>query len=227
MDADLWAARLSAAKRHHALQTQWDHLSADDFEVDDEARPEFSCPYCYEDFDISSLCTHLEDEHMFESRGVVCPVCAAKVPKDMVGHMTIHHGHLFKVQRRRRFRRSGVPSGATLSLLGKEYREAHLQAILGSGAFRASGSSASNSTADSLLSALAYSLPMIETDDVSKQQPFVDENLNKSSVSSLKPSKPKLEIPLSAEEREQKLKQATLRASFARQLVLSTILKDS
>lgn len=226
MDADLWAARLSAAKRHHALQTQWDHLSVDDFEVDDEVRPEYSCPYCYEDFDISSLCNHLEDEHMFESRGVVCPVCAVKVPKDMVGHMTVQHGHLFKIQRRRRFRRSAVPSGATLSLLGKEYREAHLQAILGGGAFRGSGSSTSSSTADSLLSALAYNFPMIETDEVSKQQPFVDENLTKPSVSSTKPSKPKLEIPLSAEEREQKLKQATLRASFVRQLVLSTMLKD-
>lgn len=227
MDADLWAARLSAAKRHHALQTQWDRLSVDDFEVDDEVRPEFSCPYCYEDFDISSLCTHLEDEHMFESRGVVCPVCAAKVPKDMVGHMTIQHGHLFKIQRRRRFRRSGVPPGATLSLLGKEYREAHLQAILGSGAFRGSGNSSANSTTDSLLSALAYSFPMIEADDVQKQQHFVDETLTKSPVSSAKPSKPSLEIPLSAEEREQKLKQATLRANFVQQLVLSTIMEDS
>lgn len=227
MDADLWAARLSAAKRHHALQTQWDRLSVDDFEVDDELRPEFSCPYCYEDFDISSLCTHLEDEHMFESRGVVCPVCAAKVPKDMVGHMTIQHGHLFKIQRRRRFRRSGVPPGATLSLLGKEYREAHLQAILGGGAFRGSGSSSASNTTDSLLSALAYNFPMIETDDVQKQQHFVDDNLTKSPVPPAKSSKPSLEKPLSAEEREQKMKQATSRASFVQHLVLSTIMKDS
>lgn len=225
MDADLWAASLSAAKRHYAFQTQWDRLSADDFEVDDEVRSEFSCPYCYEDFDISSLCTHLEDEHMFESRGVVCPVCGTKVPKDMVGHMTLQHGHLFKIQRRRRFRRSGVPSGATLSLLGKEYREAHLQAILGSSAFRGSGSSSANNT-DSLLSALAYSFPMIESDDVQKQQHLVGETLIKSPVSSGKPSKSSLEIPLSAEEREQKLKQANLRATFAQQLVLSTILQD-
>ena len=49
MDADLWAARLSAAKRQQQTQHQWDRLSIDDFETDDEVRPEFACPYCYED----------------------------------------------------------------------------------------------------------------------------------------------------------------------------------
>ncbi|KAH7286539.1 hypothetical protein KP509_32G011600 [Ceratopteris richardii] len=189
-------------------------------------RPEFSCPYCYEDFDITALCNHLEDEHMFESRGVVCPVCAAKIPKDIVGHLTVQHGHLFKIQRRRRFRRSAVPAGSTLAFLGKdykEYREAQLQAILGGGAFRGSGNSASGNAADSLLSALAYSFPTIDTDDVPKQQACVKESLSKSVGSSAKSSKPRVEVPLSAEEREQKLKQATSRASFVQQIVLSTI----
>jgi hypothetical protein len=54
------------------------------------------------------------------------------------------------MQRRRRFRRAGVPSNATLSLLGKELREAHLQALLG-GTSRSPG--LSNAT-DPLLSSL-------------------------------------------------------------------------
>lgn len=48
-----------------------DRLSIDDFEVDDEVRPDFPCPYCYEDFDIVSLCSHLEDEHSCESKVTV------------------------------------------------------------------------------------------------------------------------------------------------------------
>ncbi|KAI5083338.1 hypothetical protein GOP47_0003081 [Adiantum capillus-veneris] len=194
MDADLWSSRLAAAKRHHALQQsqhyQWDRLSADDFEVDDEVRPEFVCPYCYEDFEISALCSHLEEEHMYESRGVACPVCAARITKDV---------------RRRRYRRSGVPPGSSFSLLGKELREAHLQALLG-----------------------AYSFPAsAECDDLAKQTQCIDDTVPKVVSASSKQHKLNLETGLTAEEREQKLKHATLQAKFAQQLVLSTILGDS
>ena len=48
-----------------------DRLGIDDFEVEDEVRPDFPCPYCYEDFDIVSLCSHLEDEHSCESKVTV------------------------------------------------------------------------------------------------------------------------------------------------------------
>lgn len=234
MDADLWASRLSAAKRHHALQQsqhhQWDRLSVDDFEVDDEVRPEFTCPYCYEDFDILALCTHLEDDHIFESKGVVCPVCAVKIPKDMVGHMTLQHNHLFKIQRRRRFRRAGAPLGSTLSLTAsKEYRDVHLQALLGAGSFRSSGGSSGllSNTTDSLLSVLAYNFPMSECEDLSKQKQCINETLPKVVSSSSKHHKPSLEVPLTAEEREQKLKHATMQADFVQQLVLSSIMGNS
>lgn len=51
-----------------------DRLSLDDFEVEDEVRPDFPCPYCYEDFDIASLCSHLEDEHSCESKVTVSDI---------------------------------------------------------------------------------------------------------------------------------------------------------
>lgn len=233
MDADLWSSRLAAAKRHHTLQQsqhyQWDRLSADEFEVDDEVRPEFVCPYCYEDFEISALCSHLEEEHMYESKGVACPVCAAKISKDVVGHMTYQHAHLFKIQRRRRFRRSGVPPGSSFALLGKELREAHLQALLGGVAFGNGGgaSGSLSNTTDSLLSTLAYNFPASECEDLSKQTQCIDETLPKVASASSKQHKLNLEICLSAEEREKKLKHATMQAKFVQQLVLSTILGDS
>ncbi|KAH7568876.1 hypothetical protein JRO89_XS06G0065800 [Xanthoceras sorbifolium] len=74
MDSDFWTSRLAAAKRQYTLQHQHqsyhlDRLNIDDFEVeDDQVRPDFPCPYCYEDFDIASLCSHLEEEHSCESK---------------------------------------------------------------------------------------------------------------------------------------------------------------
>jgi len=38
---------------------------------DEDVRSDFSCPYCYEDFDLTSLCSHLEDEHCFEFKPAV------------------------------------------------------------------------------------------------------------------------------------------------------------
>lgn len=48
-----------------------DRLGIDDFDAEEEVRPDFPCPYCYEDFDIASLCSHLEDEHSCESKVTV------------------------------------------------------------------------------------------------------------------------------------------------------------
>ncbi|GJN19660.1 hypothetical protein PR202_gb06959 [Eleusine coracana subsp. coracana] len=83
MDSDHWISRLMAAKRQYALQRaqrhhaspashhgtlRSDRLGYDDIEPEDEAHSDFPCPYCYEDHDITSLCSHLEDEHPFESK---------------------------------------------------------------------------------------------------------------------------------------------------------------
>ena len=87
-----------------------------------------------------------------------------------------------------------MPPGSTLSLLGKEYRDAHIQTILNSSAFRSSGTSPSN-VPDSLLSALAFSFPMTDAEDVSKQTHYVDESLPNSPPTSSPapmPTKPSL-----------------------------------
>lgn len=49
-----------------------DTLGIDGFEVEGEVLPDFPCPYCYEDFDIASLCAHLQDEHSDEPNITVC-----------------------------------------------------------------------------------------------------------------------------------------------------------
>ncbi|KAJ6935571.1 hypothetical protein NC652_010553 [Populus alba x Populus x berolinensis] len=133
MDCDFWTSRIVAAKRqyasqHHHQVSHLDRLNIDDFEVEEEARPDFPCPYCYEDFDIGSLCSHLEDEHSYES----------------------------KVARRRRLCRVSIPNSQALSLLGRDLYDAHLQVLLGDGGYRSNNTVAnvSNTTTDSFLSSL-------------------------------------------------------------------------
>ena len=153
------------------------------------------------------------------------------------------------MQRRRRFRRAGVPSNATLSLLGKELREAHLQALLGG----TSRSAALASATDPLLSSLVYNVPMSETEDppkptvVVEEQPTKLSSLSQQSKARQVSSYPvflilstlffcsnkllrvsgSVESSLTVEERAEKRKHANLRAKFVQQLVLSTLLGDN
>ncbi|KAH0452780.1 hypothetical protein IEQ34_017104 [Dendrobium chrysotoxum] len=101
MDSDMWVSRLAAAKRHYLLQQQQsshsDRFDVDEYELEEEVRSDFLCPFCDEDHDIASLCSHLEDEHPFESKAAVCPVCSVKVTGEMLSHIMLQHGQAFKI----------------------------------------------------------------------------------------------------------------------------------
>ncbi|KAF6155887.1 hypothetical protein GIB67_039218 [Kingdonia uniflora] len=196
MDSDLWTSRLAAAKReyilhHHHNSQQLDRLSFNDLEVEEEIRPDFPCPYCFEDYDIISLCSHLEDEHSFESRVTICPICSVKVTRDMLNHITLQHGNLFKMQRRRRLRRVALPNSQSLSLLSRDLREAHLQVLLGGGTYRSSNANSSNTLTDSLLSSLVLNFPASETEDVSKSAVTSAEDISIKNVTSTPTCKPR------------------------------------
>lgn len=234
MDSDFWTSRLAAAKRqfnlqhHHHLHgsSQLDRLNFDDFEVEDEVRPDIPCPYCYQDFDIASLCNHLEDEHSSESRATICPICSIKVARDMLNHITLDHGHLFKLQRRRRLRRVAIPSSQTLSLLGRDLREAHLQVLLGGGGFRSNNTYTTSSAVDPFLSSLVLNFPSSETDEISKSMTSSVDDTTVKNTSSTRYWKPSLDSSLSIEEREKKIRQGVGRAGFVQDLLLCTLLED-
>lgn len=230
MDSDLWISRLAAAKRQFSLQqrhqsSQSDRISFDDYEAEEELRQEFPCPYCYEEHDIASLCCHLEDEHPFESRATVCPICAMRISRDMLNHITLQHGQLFKLQRRRRIRKVAIPNSQALALLGRDLREAHLQVLLGSSGYRSSNSHTPAVAPDSLLSSLVLNLPTPEVEDVSKSALSTVEDTTKATATSQK-WKPSIDASLSHEERERRLKQAKVRATFMQDLLLSTLFGD-
>lgn len=231
MDSDFWTSRLAAAKRqytlhHHHQGSQLDRLSIDDFEVEDDVRPDFPCPYCYEDFDIASLCSHLEDEHSCESKVTVCPICSVKVTRDMLSHITLQHGNLFKLQRRRRLRRVAIPSSQALSLLGRDLREAHLQVLLGGSGYRSSNANISNAATDPFLSSLILNFPSSEAEEISKSVVTSTEDTSAKSAAPTHMWKSSFDPSLSHEEREKRIRQGVGRAGFVQDLLLSTLLID-
>ncbi|GAY34590.1 hypothetical protein CUMW_012240 [Citrus unshiu] len=222
MDSDFWTSRLAAAKRqytlqqHHHQSSQIDRLSIDDFEVEDDVRPDFPCPYCYEDFDIASLCSHLEDEHSCESKVTVCPICSVKVARDMLNYL----------QRRRRLRRVAIPSSQALSLLGRDLREAHLQVLLGGSGYRSSNANISNAATDPFLSSLILNFPSSEAEEISKSVVTSTEDTSAKSAAPTHMWKTSFDPSLSHEEREKRIRQGAGRAGFVQDLLLSTLLID-
>ncbi|XP_022724178.1 protein DEHYDRATION-INDUCED 19 homolog 4-like isoform X1 [Durio zibethinus] len=231
MDSNFWTSRLAAAKRqynlqHHHQSSHLDRLSIDDFEVEDEVRPDFPCPYCYEDFDISSLCSHLENEHPCESKVTICPICSVKVARDMLSHIKLQHGHLFKLQRCRRLRRVAIPKSQVLSLLDRDLHEAHLQVLLGGGAYSSSSANVSNAATDSFLSSLILNFPASEAEEITKSVVTSVEDIAAKNVATAHMWKSSFDPCLSYEEREKRNRQATGRAGFVQDLLLSTLLND-
>jgi hypothetical protein len=96
------------------------------------------------------------------------------------------------MQRRRRFQRGGTPSSATLSLFGKELRDAHLQVLLG-GSPSYMGSLSTNAV-DPLLSNLGYSLPISEAEDPPK--PSVTVDIPSKPLTSIHQQNPRLRLSL-------------------------------
>ncbi|KAK7319730.1 hypothetical protein RJT34_04455 [Clitoria ternatea] len=212
MDSDFWTSRLAAAKRqytlqhhqhhHHHQSSHLDRLGIDDFDVEEEVRPDFPCPYCFEDFDLASLCSHLEDEHSCESR----------------------------VTRRRRLRRVAIPNSQTLSLLGRDLREAHLQVLLsgggGSGGYRSNSATVSNAATDPFLSSFILNFPACEAEEISKSVVTSAEDSSAKNTTPAHIWKSSFDPSLSIEEREKRMKQAAGRSGFVQNLFLSTLLGD-
>ncbi|KAG4938905.1 hypothetical protein JHK84_045102 [Glycine max] len=121
------------------------------------------------DYDVVSLCFHIDDHHPVQAKIGVCPICWKKVGLDLVRHITTQHGNFLRVQRKRRVRKVG--SGSTMSILRKELREGALQSLLGSSSYLAS----SNSEPDPLLSSFMFN-PAV-TDDSFVEDTLVKESL--------------------------------------------------
>jgi hypothetical protein len=203
----------SASKRYQTiLQSRSEmFMGFDEMDGDDDVREEFACPFCAEYFDIIGLCCHIDDEHPMETKNGVCPVCATRVGVDMVAHITLQHGNIFKMQRKRKSRKGG--SHSTLSLLKRELREGTLQSLLGNSSCIVSSSTAAP---DPLLSSFILLDDFINS---KTQHPTETSSTTKSldqkiAERSIQPT------PLSVKDQEERAK----RSEFVGGMLLSTIL---
>ncbi|RLM61023.1 hypothetical protein C2845_PM14G11700 [Panicum miliaceum] len=71
----------------------------------------FPCPFCYIEVEVPFICNHLQEEHCFDTRNAVCPICANNLGKDMAAHFRVQHSHLLK--RRKPSKPSSWPAAAT------------------------------------------------------------------------------------------------------------------
>lgn len=71
--------------------------SRSDLCLEEDAKAEFICPFCADEFDMVGLCCHIDEDHPVEAKNGVCPVCSKKVGLDIVGHITTQHANVFKI----------------------------------------------------------------------------------------------------------------------------------
>ncbi|XP_062232283.1 protein DEHYDRATION-INDUCED 19 homolog 5-like [Phragmites australis] len=77
----------------------------------------FPCPFCYIEVEVPFISNHLQEEHCFDTKNAVCPICANNLGKDMAAHFRVQHSHLLK--RRKPSRPSSWPAAANNSAPGK------------------------------------------------------------------------------------------------------------
>ncbi|KAL6845391.1 hypothetical protein ACP4OV_024886 [Aristida adscensionis] len=249
MDSQHWISRLAAAKRFYAAQLghvddmqgmgmemgmEEVVMGMDDdgdmememaLELGDATWPDVACPYCYEDHDVSSLCIHLEEDHPYEPHAAPCPICSQKITRDMLNHITIQHGYLFK--NGHRSRRYIIPESHAISLVGRDLRSSHLQALLGGGhSHRSSNTTATNISSDPLLSSFGLNFASPDALGPSKPSSSVPDGASVHKETPAQPWESSIDSSLTSEERAQKRKQATDRATFVQGLVLSTLFGD-
>ncbi|KAG9140361.1 hypothetical protein Leryth_019601 [Lithospermum erythrorhizon] len=243
MDSGIWNARLAAAKRqlhpssgnnNHHLNSHFfsclDQLNIDYIDLEEEGDHHFPCPYCYEEFDIASLCSHLEEEHAYESKITLCSNYSILILEILVLHtkyFSIHVMLMFcPLQRRHRSRRDTVPRTQALSVLRRDLREAHRQMLLGGNRSRTINESTSSVATHPLLSSLVEDFPSFEVEDISKSIESTVEDSISTSTPSQHVWRSRFDPSLSHEERQRRIRQAAGRAEFVQDLFLSSLLAE-
>ncbi|CAM8933803.1 hypothetical protein QQ045_014441 [Rhodiola kirilowii] len=100
MDVDFWTSRVHLSTSAAAAG------SLSSASVDGEARAFFPCPFCYVEIELPVLCTHLQEEHCFDLRNAVCPLCAENLGKNPLEHFTLQHTQ--SIKRRLKSQKSGI-----------------------------------------------------------------------------------------------------------------------
>lgn len=208
MDVDFWPSKVHSSK--HLSVVRAARLNSDghydDYEGDEDTRAFFPCPFCYVEIEIHALCNHLQEEHCFGLKNAVCPLCAASLGKDVMGHFIVQHASSLK--QRRKSQKSGVWPGSPATL-GRD-----LSSFIGT--TTGGRGNAHESAPDPFLSTFLCNAPHSDTEDVQRDKCSDDEA---AVASNLK----RTESPSLDKDHEQNTEERRQRAAFVQQLVFSTI----
>ncbi|KAK9281109.1 hypothetical protein L1049_004002 [Liquidambar formosana] len=221
MAEDSWSYFFSTSSNlcRSSLQSRSDLcFDFEEIEGDDDLKAEFPCPFCSDEFDITELCYHIEDEHPCEANIGVCPVCDTRVDRNMVGHITTQHANIFKIQQKLELLKG--ESNSTLSFLKKELEDAHLNSLLGRSSRVVSPS---NMAPDPLLSSFFYHLPTVDESESVQLSSPTEASLAEKSTDETILDRNTQPSPLSDKDQEEKAK----RSEFVQGLLWSTIFDDS
>ncbi|PSR89474.1 Protein DEHYDRATION-INDUCED 19 like [Actinidia chinensis var. chinensis] len=216
MDVDMWASRFHSAKHLSVLQAARLNHNTDNrinmnaLEGDDDTSAYFPCPYCDVEIELRVLCSHLQEEHCFDLKNAVCPLCAANLGKDALGHFTVQHAH--SVKRRKKNQKPGIWSNSS-TMFSKDLRE--LSSFLGSSAMSGRGN-VHDSAPDPLLSPFICNVPLSDHKGNQEDECSGNAASTTSDVTSTVPAR-------WDELQEQDYEERKLRAAFLQQLILSTI----
>lgn len=201
--------------RHHQSDAQPasknpenNHLVLEDRKGEEDAAF-FPCPFCCSDIELSVLCSHLQEEHCFDFQNAVCPICAANLGKDVIGHFMMHHSHSMK--RRKSFR-----SGFRMNSSGMPGKEMGGKSFFIDSSTTASRVNPNGCAPDPLL------WPFLRTvlpEDSSNHIQDKCSPKGSSDTSDVKSTKRSMHDIRNEQDCEEK----TLRAAFFQQLVFSTI----
>ncbi|XP_075479156.1 protein DEHYDRATION-INDUCED 19 homolog 5-like isoform X2 [Primulina tabacum] len=165
MDLDFWdvkgqsATQTSAAIRSSRAKSSGTRGIVED-EGEDGVRAWFPCPFCYMEIEVPLLCVHLQEEHCFDLKNAVCPICAANLGKDPTGHFTVQHA--YSIKRRKTTEKSGFWSDISTNIV-KDLRE--LSSHFGTSSL----SGSSEPPHDPLLSPFLCTIPLhVDTTDTHK-----------------------------------------------------------
>ncbi|KAG6635089.1 hypothetical protein I3843_11G018400 [Carya illinoinensis] len=201
MDVDFRASWVHPFKHFSTVQAARiptdSQLILDDSDGEDDARACIPCPFCYVDIALSMLCSHLQEDHCFDLKCAVCPLCAANLGKDVIGHFIVQHASSLK--RRQKYEKSGFLNGNS-AMLGKKFRT---NAVVNKQEF----------APDPLLSQFINGINVLDPKVIQQDECFGDDA---SDVKSIEPSS-------MDEGHEQDIEERRQKAAFVQQLILSTI----
>nr|GME13217.1 protein DEHYDRATION-INDUCED 19 homolog 5-like isoform X2 [Ipomoea batatas] len=214
MDIDFWAARVHSTKHHSAVQanrvTNSDTYMNMGNEGAEDLRAWFPCPFCYIEIEVPVLCSHLQEEHCFDLKNAVCPICAATLGKDPISHFTVQHAQ--SVKRRRKYQKSGFWNNATAAMIGRDLRD-----LTGSNIIN-SHFNGQEPAPDPLLLPFLPNVPHSDSESMQED----NNSCYVATATDTQSSKQHLSDPAREEDNAEKRK----RAAFLQELMASTIFLD-